>query len=132
VPFAAGDLLASASDRRASSAAPHTSSVKLKVSWTKEQLHYAPDFQYYKPPRLRARVACSPAASVPRTSRAPANCSRCQSFQVDAIKAASVSADANEPKTPKHPCPCCGGHMIIIERFQRMRRVRFVAPALTR
>ena len=24
-----------------------------------------------------------------------------------------------EPKTPSHPCPCCGGHMIIIETFAR-------------
>jgi hypothetical protein len=32
-----------------------------------------------------------------------------------AIKAAST----NEPQTPKHPCPCCGGRMIIIETFQR-------------
>jgi Putative transposase/Transposase zinc-binding domain len=38
---------------------------------------------------------------------------------VDAIKAASVSTNANEPQAPKHPCPCCGGNMIIIERFQR-------------
>ena len=36
---------------------------------------------------------------------------------VDAIKAAST--DANEPQTPQHPCPCCGGRMIIIERFER-------------
>jgi sporulation protein YlmC with PRC-barrel domain len=31
--------------------------VRLKVSWTKEQLKQAPDFEYYKPPR--------PAASTP-------------------------------------------------------------------
>jgi hypothetical protein len=36
---------------------------------------------------------------------------------IEAIKAAS--ADANEPETPEHPCPCCGGRMIIIETFQR-------------
>jgi ssDNA-binding Zn-finger/Zn-ribbon topoisomerase 1 len=36
---------------------------------------------------------------------------------IDAIKAAS--ANTNEPQTPKHPCPCCGGHMIIIETFAR-------------
>jgi hypothetical protein len=36
---------------------------------------------------------------------------------VDAIKAAS--ANTNEPQTPQHPCPCCGGPMIIIESFQR-------------
>jgi hypothetical protein len=36
---------------------------------------------------------------------------------IEAIKAAST--DASEPQTPKHPCPCCGGRMIIIETFQR-------------
>ena len=36
---------------------------------------------------------------------------------VDAIKAAST--DATEPQTPEHPCPCCGGRMIIIEVFAR-------------
>jgi hypothetical protein len=35
---------------------------------------------------------------------------------IDAIKAASANAD--EPQTLKHLCPCCGGHMIIIERFE--------------
>jgi hypothetical protein len=28
-------------------------------------------------------------------------------------------AEAAEPKPLSHPCPCCGGRMIIIERFQR-------------
>jgi ssDNA-binding Zn-finger/Zn-ribbon topoisomerase 1 len=36
---------------------------------------------------------------------------------IDAIKAASTNAA--EPQTPKHPCPCCGGPMIIIETFVR-------------
>ena len=27
--------------------------------------------------------------------------------------------DADEPQTPSHPCPCCGGRMIIIETFER-------------
>jgi hypothetical protein len=36
---------------------------------------------------------------------------------IEAIKAASTAAD--EPQASKHPCPCCGGHMIIIEVFQR-------------
>jgi hypothetical protein len=27
-------------------------------------------------------------------------------------------AEANEPKPLSHPCPCCGGRMIIIERFR--------------
>jgi hypothetical protein len=36
---------------------------------------------------------------------------------IDAIKAATTKPD--EPKAPEHPCPCCGGPMIIIETFQR-------------
>ena len=35
---------------------------------------------------------------------------------VDAIKA--ISATAAEPQTANHSCPCCGGRMIIIERFE--------------
>jgi hypothetical protein len=35
---------------------------------------------------------------------------------VDAIKA--ISASAFEPQTANHSCPCCGGRMIIIERFE--------------
>jgi len=35
----------------------------------------------------------------------------------DAIKAAN--AKPAEPKAPEHPCPCCGGRMIIIETFAR-------------
>jgi Putative transposase/Transposase zinc-binding domain len=37
---------------------------------------------------------------------------------IDAAKAASVNAN-DDPETPKHRCPCCGGRMIIIEFFQR-------------
>jgi Putative transposase len=36
---------------------------------------------------------------------------------VDAIKATNSTAD--EPQIAKHTCPCCGGRMIIIERFER-------------
>jgi hypothetical protein len=36
---------------------------------------------------------------------------------VDAIKADNTNAD--QPQTPEHRCPCCGGRMIIIERFER-------------
>jgi len=36
---------------------------------------------------------------------------------IDAIK--EDSPNPNEPQTPQHPCPCCGGRMIIIETFQR-------------
>jgi len=35
---------------------------------------------------------------------------------VDAIKAPGASAA--EPQTANHSCPCCGGRMIIIERFE--------------
>ena len=35
---------------------------------------------------------------------------------VDAIKA--IGASAAEPQTVDHSCPCCGGRMIIIERFE--------------
>jgi len=47
---------------------------------------------------------------------------------IDAIKTASI--EANESQTPKHPCPCCGGRMIIIETFQRgcSPRYRPTAP----
>ena len=43
---------------------------------------------------------------------------------IDAIKAVSTKADepgtkADEQQTPKHPCPCCGARMSIIETFLR-------------
>ena len=43
---------------------------------------------------------------------------------IDTIKAASTKADepgtkADEQKTAKHPCPCCGSPMRIIETFLR-------------
>src|ERR1700737_2358345 len=41
---------------------------------------------------------------------------------LDASTAQSSPADAttsSEPKPLSHPCPCCGGRMIIIETFQR-------------
>jgi hypothetical protein len=41
--------------------------VKLKVTWTKEQLQNAPDFQYHKPP---ARTTTAPGGS-PTTGMAP-------------------------------------------------------------
>jgi Putative transposase/Transposase zinc-binding domain len=48
---------------------------------------------------------------------------------IDAIKAAATKPD--EPKAPEHPCPCCGGRMIIIETFARgcQSRYRSTAPA---
>jgi Putative transposase/Transposase zinc-binding domain len=38
---------------------------------------------------------------------------------IDAINAISASEQTAEPQTERRPCPCCGGPMIIIERFQR-------------
>jgi hypothetical protein len=37
---------------------------------------------------------------------------------VDAIKASSPNATEPEPQTTDHSCPCCGGRIIIIERFE--------------
>src|SRR3989442_654895 len=48
---------------------------------------------------------------------------------IDAIKAASTNVD--EPQTPQHPCPCCGGRMIIIETFQRGSSPRYRPTAPT-
>ena len=36
---------------------------------------------------------------------------------IDALAAAS--ADPNPSQTSQHPCPCCGGPMLIVERFER-------------
>ena len=47
---------------------------------------------------------------------------------IDAIKATATKPD--EPTTPEHPCPYCGGRMIIIETFERgcSPRYRPTAP----
>jgi hypothetical protein len=47
---------------------------------------------------------------------------------IEAIKATTTKPD--EPQAPEHPCPCCGGRMIIIETFQRgcSPRYRPTAP----
>jgi hypothetical protein len=36
---------------------------------------------------------------------------------LDALKPASI--DPSQPQINQHPCPCCGGRMLIIERFER-------------
>jgi hypothetical protein len=36
---------------------------------------------------------------------------------IDALRAAS--AEPNQSQPPQYPCPCCGGSMLIIERFER-------------
>src|SRR5262249_61243448 len=48
--------------------------VKLKVSWTKDQLKNAPDFQYYKPPaRTTSGAGGSPTPGMaPRPTTPPA------------------------------------------------------------
>jgi ssDNA-binding Zn-finger/Zn-ribbon topoisomerase 1 len=45
---------------------------------------------------------------------------------IEAIKAATT--DANEPQTPEHPCPCCGGRMIVIETFKRGNSPKYRPP----
>jgi hypothetical protein len=42
-------------------------------------------------------------------------------LNVPATPSAPADADSgdNEPQTLSHPCPCCGGRMIIIETFER-------------
>jgi hypothetical protein len=36
----------------------------------------------------------------------------------------ATEGDEAEPRALDHPCPCCGGRMIIVERFQRGRAPR--------
>jgi len=40
-------------------------------------------------------------------------------------------AEANEPKPLSHPCPCCGGRMVIIETFERGSSPRYRPAAST-
>jgi hypothetical protein len=41
------------------------------------------------------------------------------------------AADADEPPALAHPCPCCGGRMIIIETFGRGSMPRYQPTATT-
>ncbi|MEA2819793.1 MAG: hypothetical protein QOJ86_1797 [Bradyrhizobium sp.] len=43
----------------------------------------------------------------------------------------STSTETREPKPLSHPCPCCGGRMIIIETFQRGSSPRYRPAAST-
>ncbi len=43
----------------------------------------------------------------------------------------AVAPEPNEPQTLTHPCPCCGGRMIIIETFTRGCSPRYRPPAAT-
>jgi hypothetical protein len=48
---------------------------------------------------------------------------------VDAIKA--MAANAAEPQMAEHSCPCCGGRMIIVERFERGATPHYRPPPTT-
>jgi hypothetical protein len=53
---------------------------------------------------------------------------------LDASTAQSKTADAtasSEPKPLSHPCPCCGGRMVIIETFERGSSPRYRPAAPT-
>jgi predicted RNA-binding Zn-ribbon protein involved in translation (DUF1610 family) len=44
-------------------------------------------------------------------------------------------AEDVEPKQLSHPCPCCGGRMIVVETFQRGETPRYrpaTSPTLIR
>jgi putative transposase/transposase-like zinc-binding protein len=41
------------------------------------------------------------------------------------------AVDPSEPPTPSHPCPCCGGRMIIVETFARGCQPRYQASTPT-
>jgi len=63
----------------------------------------------------RATVAGTIDRSGP-TLPVPANCWHHPIIPVDAIKA--IAANTAEPQTT-NLCPCCGGRMVIVERFER-------------
>jgi Putative transposase/Transposase zinc-binding domain len=48
---------------------------------------------------------------------------------LDARKPASI--DPSQPQINQHPCPCCGGLMLIIERFERGATPRYRPSAPT-
>jgi hypothetical protein len=54
-------------------------------------------------------------------------------LRVPATQSAPAAADADEPPMLAHPCPCCGGRMIIIETFVRgaTPRTRQTSPIRT-
>jgi hypothetical protein len=43
----------------------------------------------------------------------------------------TTSSEASEPTTQPHPCPCCGGRMVIIETFERGSSPRYRPAAPT-
>ncbi len=67
VPADTGSSTSSGGNSAVTSRNDDSTMVKLKVSWTKDQLKNAPDFQYYKPP---SRTTGGPGGS-PTTGMAP-------------------------------------------------------------
>ena len=51
-----------------------------------------------------------------------------QQRETDASDAAANAANDNEPQILSHPCPCCGGRMIVIETFERGEQPRAPPP----
>ena len=43
----------------------------------------------------------------------------------------AAASNASEPSALAHPCPCCGGRMIIIETFERGTTPRYRPSAPT-
>jgi hypothetical protein len=72
-------------------------------------------------------------SSVQRASllggRKPAGCSTCLLAKRDPLN--TNPGNAEEPPALAQPCPCCGGHMIIIERFERGSTPGYRPSALT-
>jgi hypothetical protein len=48
-----------------------------------------------------------------------------QSEAADTNGAEANEPKPNEPKPTAHPCPCCGGRMVIIETFERGSSPRY-------
>jgi sporulation protein YlmC with PRC-barrel domain len=67
VPYSASTTGTNPNTPASSAAAEDPTRVNLKVTWTKDELKAAPDFQYYRPP---ARTSERPATS-PTTGMAP-------------------------------------------------------------
>jgi hypothetical protein len=62
-----------------------------------------------------ATTACPPAPDAPTTSARARELLNVPKPQINPADGDT----SDEPSTPAHPCPCCGGRMIIIETFAR-------------
>ena len=72
-----------------------------------------------------ATTACSPAAPCRRTTSLKAR--RLLDVQATPARGRGCQRCRGQraPSHSAHPCPCCGGRMIIIERFQRGSSPRY-------